>query len=140
MSSTPLPPDGDGKTGQSLFLAKRHRSPKSHVSFVRFLQSLGGRSAQDRQRIADLLGFGTADRFRNWVPTITPLAYELERLAPALAGDLGPNPEYPWPRLSPGQAPASFAFPVWKRLISTGKGKQLLRVIDNAVVGFPRYA
>ena len=32
---------------------------------------------------------------RSHIQQILPLAYEIEKLAPALAGD-GPNPEYPW--------------------------------------------
>jgi len=67
------------------------------------------------------------------------LAYDLERLAPDLAGDNGPNPEYPWPWVLPVNAPASSEFEVWTRLSESGRGRQLLQVIDAAVLGFPVY-
>ena len=57
---------------------------------MRFLQALDDRPAADVRRIAQLLGFGRAEDLENWIPTVAPLAYELERLAPALAID-GPN-------------------------------------------------
>lgn len=114
--------------------------PKPHASFVRFLQALDNRSNSDRLRIANLLGFGRAQEFANWIPTITSLAYDLERLAPALAGDGAANPEYPWPRLAPAHAPATHEFAVWSRLTETGRGRQLVKVIDQAVIQFPRYA
>lgn len=128
------------KLGKAYFWRKGVPPAKSHAYFVRFLRALASRSGNDRQRIAESFGFGRADDFENWIPTITPLAYDVERLSPDFAGDNGPNPEYPWPRLAPAHAPASFRFDVWTQLTDTGRGKQLLRVIDAAVVGFPRYA
>ena len=76
----------------------------------------------------------------NWIPTITPLAYDMERLAPDLAGDNGPNPEYPWPFSAPIYAPETYEFSVWKQLTESGRGRQLLKVIDAAVLEFPKYA
>ncbi len=75
----------------------------------------------------------------NWIPTITPLAYDLERLAPNLAGLNSPNPEYPWPHAAPVNVPASYPFRVWTELTETGRGHQLIRVIDAAVIQFPQY-
>jgi hypothetical protein len=106
---------------------------------VKFLQALNDRRDPDRTRIAELHGFGRSDDFESWISTITPLAYDLERLAPALAGDNGPNPEYPWPRTEPINAPVSFEFEVWKQLTDSGRGRQLLKVIDDAVLEFPKY-
>src|SRR5439155_15411956 len=106
---------------------------RSHVSFVRFLQALDDRSGRDRTRIAKILGFGRAYDFEKWMPTITPLAHDLERLAPDLAGD-GPNPEYPWPWAAPDCAPATYEFEVWNQLIDSARGRQLLEVIDVAVL------
>ena len=128
------------KLGKAYFWRTGRPPRKSHASFVRFLQALDGRPDPDCTRIAELLGFARAHDFENWIPTITPLAYELERLAPSLAGDNGPNPEYPWPREAPEHAPVTFDFPVWSKLTETGRGRQLLKVIDAAVVGFPKYA
>jgi hypothetical protein len=128
------------KLGKAYFWRTGRPPRKSHVSFVRFLQALDNRPDPDLTRIAVLLGFGRAQDFENWIPTITSLAWELERLAPALAGDNGPNPEYPWPRLSPSSAPVTHEFEVWRKLTESGRGHQLLKVIDAAVVGFAEYA
>ena len=89
-------------------------------------------------RIATCLGFGTANDLVAWIPTITPLAYDLERLVPALAGENGPNPEYPWPWLAPQLTPAMYEFSVWAQL-NSGRGRQLLKVVDRAVLEFPKY-
>jgi hypothetical protein len=66
------------------------------------------------------------------------LAYQLEHLAPTLAQD-GPNPEYPWPHTAPQHAPATFDFVIWPQLTGTGRGRQLLQIIDIAVKKFPSY-
>jgi hypothetical protein len=33
----------------------------------------------------------------------------------------------------------SYEFAVWTQLTDSGRGRQLLRVIDAAVIGFPAY-
>lgn len=128
------------KLGKAYFWRTGSPPRKSHASFVRFLQALDDRREPDRTRIAEFLGFGRAQDLENWIPTITPLAYDLERLAPALAGDNGPNPEYPWPRVAPVDAPVFYQFGVWTQLTDTGRGRQLIKVIDSAVSRFPEYA
>jgi hypothetical protein len=128
------------KISKAYFWRNGNPPPKSHKSFVKFLRSLNDRTKLDRTRIASLFQFHKARDFENWIPAITPLAYDLERLAPSLAGDDGPNPEYPWPRISPAHAPASYDFDVWERLTESGRGRQLLKVIDDAVREFPQYA
>jgi hypothetical protein len=128
------------KLGKAYFWRTGQPPRKSHASFVWFLQALSHRAAQDRTRIAHVLGFGRAEDFDRWIPLASPIAYDLERLAPALAGDNGPNTEYPWPRITPTQAPVTAAFGVWSQLTSTARGRHLLRVIDDAVRGFPIYA
>jgi hypothetical protein len=127
------------KLGKAYFWRTGHPPRTSHVSFVRFLQALDSRSNADRTQIANFLGFGRARDFVTWISTITPLAYDLERLAPALAGPNGPNPEYPWPSAAPVQAPVTHTFPVWRQLTETGRGRQLVHVIDVAVRRFPEY-
>ena len=127
------------KLGKAYFWRTGHPPPKSHASFVQFLQALNNRPAPGRARIAKLLGFGRARDFENWMPTVTPLAHDLERLAPALAGDKGANAEYPWPWAAPAHAPVTHVFPVWKQLTASGRGRQLLKVIEAAVRGFPNY-
>lgn len=36
-------------------------------------------------------------------------------------------------------APATYTFPIWKKLTEKGQGRQLLNVIDLAVLRFPEY-
>ena len=128
------------KLGKAYFWKSGRVPPKkSHASFVQFLRALNSRSKSDLARIAKALGFADISGFENWIPTITPLAYSLEQLAPSLAGDNGPNPEYPWPRTAPVNAPVSFPFPIWTELLETGKGRKLLKVIDALVTRFPEF-
>ena len=127
------------KLGKAYFWRSNQPPPTSHISFVRFLQALDDQPKPKLTQIAKSLGFGDARGFENWIPTITPLAYELERLAPALAGKNGPNPEYPWPQAAPIAAPVSYEFGVWTRLTATGRGRKLLKVIDAAILEFPNY-
>ena len=110
-----------------------------HASFILFLRALDDRPASDSGRIAEILGFGRPQDLHAWIRTIAPLAYSLERLAPDLAGHNSPNPEYPWPHAAPVHAPVSYPFPVWAELTESGRGRQLLRVIDAAVRRFPEY-
>jgi hypothetical protein len=128
------------KLGKAYFWRTARAPRTSHASLVRFLQALDDRRGADADRIAALLGFGRSQDLQNWIPTITPLAYDLERLAPQLAGYDSPNPEYPWPHAAPANAPVSFRFAIWTDLTETGRGRQLLRVIDAAVWKLPEYA
>lgn len=92
----------------------------------------------DRERIASLFSFRRYEDFQNWIRSALPIAYELERLAPDLAGD-GPNPEYPWPHTNPQFAPASYKFPVWNSL-EASQGRGLMKMIQIAVDRFAEYA
>jgi hypothetical protein len=127
------------KLGKAYFWRVGRPPRVTHAYFVRFLQALDDRPTPDVHRIAGLLGFGRPEDLERWIPTITPLAYDLERLAPDLAGLNSANPEYPWPHAAPVHAPVSYSFPVWAELTETGRGRQLLRVIDAAVFRFPDY-
>lgn len=127
------------KLGKAYYWRLRKPPPKSHVSFVRFLQLLNDRPHDDADRIAKLLGFSKAIGLKSWIKVIAPLAHALERLAPALAGDAGPNPEYPWPRLAPVYSPVAFSFSVWNELQDTTRGRQFVDFIKRAVDEFPNY-
>jgi hypothetical protein len=128
------------KLGKAYFWRTGRPPRMSHASLVRFLQALENRSTDERTRIAHLFGFGRAHDFGNWMPTIMPLAHALERLAPDLAGYDGPNAEYPWPHDEPRFAPVSFEFDIWRHLTESARGRQLIHVIDRAVLEFPKYA
>lgn len=113
--------------------------PFSHKAFVQFLRLLTQvHDAEDRKRIAEIFQFGRFDDFQTWIRAVSPLAYEIERLAPAVAGG-GPNPEYPWPHDDPQFAPATFPFDL-QRAIKNHQGRQLLEFIRTAVNRFPEYA
>lgn len=128
------------KLGKAYFWRAGTSPRKSHASFVKFLGALNDRPEVDRRRIARLFEFRRAQDFENWILNAAPIAYQLERLAPALAGDEGPNAEYPWPRRAPVQCPANYDFVVWKLLSETGRGRHLLKVIDTAVNEFAKFA
>ncbi|MGO8690165.1 MAG: hypothetical protein ACLQLG_11060 [Thermoguttaceae bacterium] len=127
------------KLGKAYFWRLGRPPRATHASFVRFLQALGDRRAPNAEDIATLFGFGTSRGLAQWIRSVSHLAHALELLAPALAGVDAPNAEYPWPHAAPVNAPASYSFPVWAELTGTGRGRQLLGVIDAAVREFPRY-
>ncbi len=112
--------------------------PRSHAGFVQFLRFLGHIRQKDRERIANLFSFNRFTDFQNWIRAVQPIAYDLERLTPDLAND-GPNSEYPWPHAEPQHAPVEYSFPIWT-LLTSGQGRDLMRVIRIAVHRFPEYA
>jgi len=126
------------KLAKAYFWRSGHMPPRSHAGFVQFLRFLGHVRANDQERIANLFSFSRFADFQNWIRTVLPIAYDLERLAPALANE-GPNPEYPWPHAQPVFAPVNYNFPVWTMLTS-GQGRDLMRVIRIAIDRFPEYA
>ncbi len=126
------------KLGKASFWRRGKPPDKNHAFFVEFLRSLGGFPQSRRQQIAGVFGFPRFDDFQNWIRSILPLAYQLEHLAPSLAQN-GPNPEYPWPHDAPIHTPATFEFDIWTQLTNTGRGRELIRIIDVAVNRFPAY-
>ena len=112
---------------------------KSHAYFAPYLRALGSVRQSERQQVVDAFAFRRFEDFQRYIKANLDLAYELQRLAPALADD-GPNPEYPWPQGGPEYAPATFEFDIWSKLTGTGRGRQLLRLIECAVDKFPLYS
>jgi hypothetical protein len=111
---------------------------RNYSGFVQYLRFLGGTSQARRPFVLKALGFKTFGELQNWTQAILPLAYDLERLAPALASN-GPNPEYPWPHEAPTHVPATTTFWVWEQLTRTARGRQFVQVIERAVDRFPTY-
>ena len=116
-----------------------HVPPKSHTGFVRFLKALLDRPAKERGWIAKALGFGRSEDLDHWVKSVQVLAYSLQNIAPAEAGN-GPNPEYPWPHEAPAHYPALHAFDLWKELLNTGQGRKLMEFIYHAITRFDQLA
>jgi hypothetical protein len=102
---------------------RRGQPATSHRAFRALLRNLSAdKQAQSR------LGF--EDRNENWIHVMrksAPLAECIEDLAPSLAND-GPNPEYPWPRIAPVEAPVEHAFAIWEELNETPAGRQFLHL------------
>jgi hypothetical protein len=119
----------------------RSRVPpaRSHVGYRRFTLALLDRNSRDMQRIAKVFGFARPRDLDSWVRQVSPLAHELQNLAPAEAND-GPNPEYPWPHDSPDDCPAEYTFGLWEQLQNAPRGRELLKFIRNAVERFEQYA
>ena len=127
------------KLAKAYFWRSASPPPRSHAGFVQFLRFLGQFSRpNDQERIATIFTFKRFTDFQNWIRAVLPMAYELERLAPALANN-GPNPEYPWPHAQPQFAPTNQHFAVWASFAS-GQGRDFMRKIRIAVERFPEYA
>lgn len=113
--------------------------PKSHAGFVLFLRFLGQpRGTKQQRHLARVFAFPRFSDLQTWLGKASPLAHDLERLAPDLAND-GPNPEYPWPHASPTVAPAGYAFPL-SQTLETHRGRNFLDFVRTAVHRFPDYA
>ncbi len=116
-----------------------HAPPKTHTGFVRFLKALLDRRTRDLEWIAKALGFGRPEDLDRWVSSVQMLAYSLQKIAPAEAGN-GPNPEYPWPHEAPIYCPADHQFALWHQLQHTGQGRKMLVFIERAISRFDSYA
>jgi hypothetical protein len=116
-----------------------HAPPRTHTGFVRFLRALLDRRTPELDRIATVLRFRRRGDLENWVRSVHALAYSLQNIAPAEAGN-GPNPEYPWPHEAPAQCPIGHTFALWNQLTNTGQGRKLLEFVDHAVASFDNYA
>ncbi len=97
---------------------------QSHSVLSRFLRAIASRSD-----VRQALGYTRKVVFESALWELQPLAEELEQMAPALAN--GPNPEYPWPRENPTTAPVDYAFPLWRQLEKTSRGKKFLKLLKQ---------
>ncbi len=121
------------KLGKAYF--KRQTTTKvdgSHAFFVKFLRAISTNGA-----VRNGLGFVHSESFVGYIHGLLPLAYDLERLAPNLAGD-GPNPEYPFPRSNPTIAPVHHDFHVWEAL-QTAQGQRLLKFVRELLEHFQEW-
>jgi hypothetical protein len=132
LSPTALFPDVYGEAGQGVFLEKPRRWQARPCGF----REVCPRHCDEAEG-GDQLGFENTVSFREWIKDVSDLAYELERLAPALASD-GPNPEYPWPRYNPEHAPIEHDFQVWRHMQSAN-GRCLWTMIDKVLENFDEW-
>jgi hypothetical protein len=119
------------KLGKAFFWKGRGAENLGHAAFSRFVRAIS-----TNRRVADLIGFPNIASFRERCNDVSSLAYELERLAPALASD-GPNPEYPWPRANPRLAPVEYRFDAWEEL-NTRNGHCLRRLVLVLLANFEK--
>lgn len=114
------------KLGKALLLAYGTANldavRRTHRTFTRFLQIAARNHGLQRE-----LGM-TGLQLRTHIQQLLPIAYEIERLAPALADD-GANVEYPW-EAPPGtiNVPASYNFPI-NSTLQLPRGRNLLKLI-----------
>ena len=127
------------KLSKAYLFGTRNEPKKTHAVFVKFFQGLLHEKQPKYERIAKLFGFHSADDFDKWRSANAKWFYAIQNLAPDLANG-GPNPEYPWPNDTPSSTPCEFAFPIWTEVFQTGRGRQMLKVIRNAIRKFPEYA
>ena len=111
---------------------------RTHTGFSRFIRALLSRQGE-LDRIASVLDLKDAAGLERWAKIVQPLAYALQSIAPAEAGD-GPNPEYPWPHIAPTECPTDHTFALWQQLSKTGRGRELMKFISRAVNHFDQIA
>jgi hypothetical protein len=127
------------KLSKAYFWRSGTAPPKTHAGFGRFLKALLDRPSAELDQIALVLDFARRRDLESWVRSVQPLAYALEQMAPAEAGD-GPNPEYPWPHMTPTECPIDYTFPLWRQLTEMGQGRKLLEIVKRSVERFEQYA
>lgn len=102
----------------------------SHKVFVKFLRVAGL-----NQNVQRALGVRTLSDLHARLRGLTPLAAEIERRSPQVAGN-GPNSEYPWGEsLNDVVTPADFNFPVLEKL-SSPKGERLMKLVERLLEEF----
>lgn len=107
---------------------------KSHKGLVKFLRRLADETKAQKQ-----LGYeGQNENWTHTIRKITPIAENLQNMAPSLAND-GPNPEYPWPTDAPTATPVEFAFPIWEELTETSYGRTLISLVHHLFASAHEY-
>ncbi len=77
----------------------------------------------------------TAKQLSAYIQQLLPLAFEIENLAPAIAGN-SPNPEYPWEApQNIFNAPATYEFAIGSALREPG-GRNLIKLIRTVLLKF----
>lgn len=127
------------KLGKAYFWRSEVAPPKSHTGFHKFMRNLGSIADSRRQeKILKTLSFPRLEDFQKWLKGVLPIVYDLQNCTPDLSRN-GPNPEYPWPHEKPTENPLNHTFEIWRILSQTGRGRQLLQVIEDAISRFPDY-
>jgi len=126
------------KLAKAYFWKSAIAPSKSHAGVVQFLRRLGTIPQSKQSQLAAALYYRRYVDLQNWIRKSLPIARELERIAPALAGQ-GENPEYPWPHENPIATPTEHQFAVWRTLTSAD-GRAFLRQLKFMLDEFMNYA
>ena len=121
------------KLAKAFFWSSTGAGKIGHSAFVKFVRIIAA-----NRKVATSLGYSSVVSFGEWIKDVSDLVYELQQLAPALAGDERPNAEYPWPRYDPQFAPVEHQFIAWKRM-QTANGHHLRVMIDQILDNFDKW-
>jgi len=105
----------------------------NHFVFVPFLRDL-----DLRPDFHQMFGYVDRRRFDLQKASIFDLAQRLQNLAPA-GGNIGPNPECPWPPNMPTNGPLSYNFPEWLDWNETTSGRRLKIFVENLLQNYLSY-
>ena len=113
------------KLGKAYFWRNGSFPGFGHHKFEPFLRAL-----EHRPDFHKLFGLNDERRFEHLKSSIFRLAMNLQLLAPA-HGNSGPNPEYPWPPLSPSTGPLMHSFTEWENWSDSLPGNHLKYCVEN---------
>jgi hypothetical protein len=105
-----------------------------HHKFEPFLRALD----TNRPDFYLMFGYKELRRFNLQKPSIFNLASRLQNLAPS-GGNLGPNPEYPWPPNRPTQGPLTHAFVEWSDWNESTAGRRLRFFVSDLLNNYMNY-
>ena len=85
-----------------------------------------------------MFGYIDSRRFRAQKAAIIDLAERIQNLAPA-GRNVGPNPEYPWPRSLPTDSPLTHDFNEWRDWNNSAVGRRLKYFVQNLLQNYSVY-
>jgi hypothetical protein len=115
-----------------VFLWRNNHFPGfRHNTFEPFLDHL----KNNRPDLYDMFGYRDVRRFNLQWASILNLARRIQNLAPA-HGNNGPNPEYPWPPLTPTFSPLVHPFTEWHDWNSSIAGRRMKHFVENLLQNY----
>ena len=124
------------KLAKTYFLRDNHPPKATHAVFVKYLCDIG---LYRPSRVIGALRFKNRRSLENFILMATPIAHEIEKLAPSLSNFDKPNIEYPWPHKFAKYSPSKYHFPIWDTLYVKAAGRNFLYKLDLLVLKLPEY-
>ena len=121
------------KLAKVYFWRHGHFPGFGHHKFAPFLRDLDFSRAADFHR---MFGYKDPRRFNSQKTAILDLATRVQELAPA-HGNVGPNPEYPWPPNMPTTSPLAHPFMEWQDWSDSVSGRRLKYFVENLLLNYP---